>query len=485
MALATAGTPGTEDWFLLRLGARLSDDLPRLSRLHQYDCGDHPLPIGNAKMRETYRRFQQMARSNYTGLIAESVRERCRPLGFVSGTTGSQEMDQAAWRIWQANFLDSGCASVHHKALALSRSYVMVGPNPDDRSLPYITPESPFQVIHEYDPLRPRWVAAALKVYFDPIQEVVRAFVYTPKYIVTYRYSTEGQVTYIDWSSSKWTQEKRTRNPVKQVPIVPFINRRERGGMGEFEDVTDIQDRINTTSLQRLVIQEMQAFRQRWAKGIQLEDEQGNPIRPFDPGADLLWHVEDEDAEFGDFAQADIAPIAAAIHGDVQDMAAISRTPPHYLLASVANVSGDALAAAEVGLTSKVRDRLAEFGESWEQVIRIAGMFAGISLPDDLSMQWADPERHTLAEIADAMPKVEDTIPWSLRMQMAGFDPQTIARAKAEKDTEQAEQDARDQQAFERQSQLAQQHTQNQPPSGGPSGAKPPANSSKPAPQRS
>lgn len=437
--LDDAGTPRSPGWWMLRLGAKLDSDLSRLKKLEQYDCGDHPLPTGNRKMRDTYHRFQQISRSNYTGLVAEAVRERLRPTGFQTGSGGDTKTDQAAWDIWQGNSLDSDCAVVHHQALALGRAYVLVGPAPADTpGVPLITPESPKHMIHEADPARPRRLLAALKTWLDDIEGRQRAIVYLPDAIWYFRSVASGS-TGTAWEAKSWEIDPArpaAPNVIGQVPVVPFINRRQRHhmGMGEFEDVTDIMDRINVTALDRMVIQAMQAYRQRWMKGVDIEDENGNPQRPFDPGADLIWAVPDDAAAFGDFDATDIRPILQAVSADIRDLAAISRTPPHYLLADIANVSGDALTAAESGLTSKSRDRATEFGEDWERTIRMAGKYTSVEIGDDSTIVWADFERRTLAELADAAVKWEAAgVPFRERMSLLGFTPPEIDRMEAER----------------------------------------------------
>jgi hypothetical protein len=423
---------------LLRLGTALAADTDRLTTLQQYDDGNHRLPTGNRKMRETYHRLQRMSRSNYTGLVAEAVRERLSVMGFRTGSAGSEKTDEEAWRIWQANSLDADSAIVHHQAGALGRAYVIVGPDPKDSTTPIITPESPLQVIHESDPIRPRKLLAAMKTWVDGIQNRQLAILYLPDQIVYFRaVKAGGEIS--AWQATAWELDPENGpvpNPLDVVPVVPFVNRRARRpmGMGEFEDVTDIQDRINVTALDRLVTQAMQAYRQRWVKGVEVEDENGNPQRPFDPGADLLWVVPDADAAFGDFQATDLKPILSAASADIRDLAAISRTPPHYLLADIANVSGDALAAAESGLTSKVKDRSVEFGECWERVIRLAGQYVGTDVGQDSTVVWMDPERRTLAELADAAVKWESAgVPFRERMALLGFTPSEIDRMEAER----------------------------------------------------
>lgn len=423
-------------WWLMRLGKALSGDVPRMADLMRYDSGDHPLPVGNRKMRDTYHRLQKMGRSNYTGLVAEAVEERLVVTGFRTGSKGTPATDDEAWGIWQANSLDADCNIVHHQALVTGRSYVIVGQDPDDSTAVLITPESPLQVIHESDPCRPRKLLAAMKTWIDSIEGRQLAIVYMPDQIFYFQAVQPGMDP-AEWDPRSWeVKQEPASNPLGEVPVVPFINRRPRApmGMGEFEDVTDIQDRINVTILDRLVTQAMQAYRQRWAKGINVEDENGNPQRPFDPGADLLWIVEDEDAQFGDFQQTDLKPILDACSSDIRDLAAISRTPPHYLLADMVNVSGDALTAAESGLTSKVTNRSVEFGEAWEKVLRLAAMYGDGEVGDDSVIVWADPERHSLSELADAAVKYESAgVPFRERMALLGFTPAEVDRMEAER----------------------------------------------------
>jgi hypothetical protein len=126
------------------------------------------------RARELFRRFQAKARSNYTGLVVESVLERMNVTGFRSGGDSSPEVDKEAWRIWQANYLDADSDLVHRSMLALSHAYVIVGPNPEDERTPLITPEDPGQVICAHDPVNRRKVLAALHFIYYWIRRPVR-----------------------------------------------------------------------------------------------------------------------------------------------------------------------------------------------------------------------------------------------------------------------------------------------------------------------
>jgi hypothetical protein len=432
-----ASTPGSPGFWLVRLGQRLADDQARMSLLDAYFSGNHPLPEGHRRHRDVFRSLQKQARANYVGLVVEAVRERLHVEGFRAGGEGA-EADKVAWGRWQASSLDADSGLVHLDALIFGRSYAIIGVDPSaSERTPVITSEDPRFVIHEADPVHPRVVRAALKTWVDDVEKMRHAVVYLPDSISYFVAKASTQ----SWRASTWDVDVDegdggvSDNPFGEVPVVPFVNRPRNGtfGLGEFEDVTDIQDRINNTILDRLVIAKMQAYRQRWAKGIKLQDENGNPIS-LDPGADLLWAVEDENAAFGDFQQADLAGILRAAEADVRDLAAIARTPAHYLLAQMVNISADALLAAEIGLVAKAQERQRQFGESWEQVMRLAAIAAGDTPQDDGEVIWKDPQTRTVAELYDAASKAQSAgLPWRARMELLGFTPQAIDRMEAER----------------------------------------------------
>jgi len=440
--LDDATTPGTAGWWLLRLGNKLSAERRRFDRLAKYHRGEHPLPFGNRKMREAYKRLQRQSRSNYVGLVAETVLERMKVTGFRSGGATTDTLDTEAWGWWQANRMDANSGLVHRSAIVMSRSYVIVGDKGD--GTPLVTGEDPRQVIHESDPVDRYSIRAALKVWADDILNVLNAVVYLPETIHYYQSVMPINNTRMVWKPSTWdvdlsnsfAPDGTAANVLGEVPVVPFVCRPDLdgNGLGEFEDVCDIQDRINTITLDLSVVSAMQAYRQRWVKGVDPEDQQGNPQTLFDPGADLIWITPEDNAQFGEFGQTDLGSLIKNLDSAVQSLCAITRCPPHYLLGQIVNASGDALAAAETGLVSKTIEREQEFGESWEAVYRLAGKVMGTDVPVDAEVIWRDPQFRTLTEMAAANVQLEAAgVPWRTRMAMLDKTPQEIERMATER----------------------------------------------------
>ncbi len=438
-------------WWLNRLGNKLDKGRDKRKRLWDYYTGEHPIPEIPGVSDEDAREWMKTGRANWIALVVEAVRERLQVVGFRFGDEGA-EGDRAADEIWQRNRLDSDSGLVHQAALVYGQSYVIVGYDDEDDGLARITPEHPDTVVTESFPGNPRRIAAALKVYWDDWAEVHRATVYTPERIYrfrttsrTYSYGAPHAVQLGSWDyDPDFGGAAGEDNPLGVVPVVPFRVRPTLSyeGTGEFEDVTDLQDRINLSIINLLSAMKYGAFRQRWAAGLEVDEDPitGKTIEPLKLDIRKLWTVADENSRFGDFAETNLGPYIAAIENAIQGVAAITRTPPHYLLGQVVNVSGDALVAAESGLVSKARERQTHLGESWEEVMRLAGLIEGnadLAEATGTETLWRNAAVRSESQLADAVAKKKDIgVPFRQLAVDLGYTPQEIERMIAEKEIE-------------------------------------------------
>lgn len=270
--------------------------------------------------------------------------------------------------------------------------------------------------------------------------------------------------------SPEWVLVDVDPHPLGVCPVVHMPNVPDLSGVGvsDIETHMPVIDRITETVMGRSTAGKFGAYRQRWASGIDLgtktDPQTGEPVlgpdgkplpagSPFRYGSDLVWTTEDPNAKFGSFEATDLRPIIEAVDQDIKHLAAVSRTPAHYLLSGTANPpSAEALLAAESGLTSKVGRRQLDFGEAWEQVIRLAARAAGEpGLADDAALQvvWKRTEVRSLGAVADAMLKLRQMgLPLSTLLEMLGMTPQTITRIQAEAAAERQAQAAAQATAF-------------------------------------
>lgn len=420
-------------WWLTHLTKRMDDRRSHLALLRAYLCGDAPLPDGADNCRKAYQLFQRKARTNFAELITDAVSERMQVAGFVVGDSLSDDDD--ARRLWKANHLPVWSSDVHRNMLALGHGYVSVQPGPDGVEILHERPE---QVIVEHDPERPDRRRAALKAWRDNVAGSDFAVLHLPGIAYWWYRSTtriQGKPEPILTYSGGWQPLLARSTGIDVVPIIPFTN---RDGRGEYETHLDVLDRINWGVLQRLVIIAMQAYRQRATKGDLPEvDEDGNTIdygALLEPGPGALWRLP-EGVELWESGQTDLTGVLEGVKADLRDLAAVTRTPINSLIPEGANQSAEGAAAAREGLVFKTGDRITRAQAAWAEVMALALMLdRDASELLDVEVQFAPPERQSLAERADALTKLRDDLPWRARMtDVMGYDGDRVDRMAAER----------------------------------------------------
>lgn len=411
-----------------RLLSQLARQAATAKFYESYYDGDHnTFGITSQKYRQAFTSMLNAVRDNWMPIVIDAVGERLHVQGFRFGE--ESEGDRDAWSIWQRAHLDSESELGHTTALTASRAAVLVAPGPD--GLERITVEHPSQMVVATESGN-RWNrVAALKSWRDDWTGDTRATLYLPDQVVRWVKESKG--------GADWQVLSVESNPFSEVPVVPLRNRPNLfdACKSELDDVTSTQDQINKLVCDMLVASEFQAYRQRWATGIEipLDPDTGKPVQPFAAAIDRVWAVSDPDARFGDFAQADLGGYVKLIENRVQSLASRSRTPAHYMLGqSGVFPSGESLKATETGLIAKVRSRQIHFGEAWEEVIRLAFKVRGDSRANitDGETIWADPESRSESEHVDAMVKRRAlSVPLEQLWEDLGYSPTQIGRFRS------------------------------------------------------
>ena len=165
------------------------------------------------------------------------------------------------------------------------------------------------------------------------------------------------------------------------------------------------------------------------------DDDEARHLRMQLKVEDLLV-AEDPDTKFGSLPATPLAPFIDAKDGDIRDLAAVTQTPPHHLLGQMANLSAEALAAAEASLNRKIIERKASFGESHESLLRLSARIVGDEegwLDTSAQIHWRDMESRSLAQAADALGKLAQmlNVPYELLWeQIPGWSQTDVERAR-------------------------------------------------------
>lgn len=442
MAESTDLTP--LEW-LARLGPALIDRQPKVAYWRRYYDGNQDLPAGPDQHKEAFRRFQALSRTNLCLLCCESMVHRLQVTGYRDGT--GQQDGNPVWRLWQDAKMDARQYAAYRKALSRSAAYVTVGVDPRDTSRPRVTIEGPENVIVETDPAEAARRLAALRLWHDSIAKRWMATLYLPgerhhwRTVHEHKSSDQLQMR-LKWDPSAWESRTEPARSFAEVPVVPFLNGDEGEDPKAEHDVgIDVQNRLNLTLLNRLTAERYAAFRQRYMTNYEPEEDPatGMVIPPFNPGTQNLWTVPPPEpgmpeTKLGDFAQTDTSQMLRGVEADMRAFAAVTLTPVYYLPGDLVNIGADSVAALDAGHVAKVSQRMALWGESWEEVLALMAHAAGIDA--DLSqgeVVWARPENFQPTHAAYYMAQLAAAkIPLPMIVEEVGWSPQRVDQLRAE-----------------------------------------------------
>jgi hypothetical protein len=223
-------------------------------------------------------------------------------------------------------------------------------------------------------------------------------------------------------------------------PVVRFTNHLDLRGRasGDIEPIIPMLGGIDQTKFDRLVVQRFGSWKVRTIAGMAkpevAEDAVAERLRL--KVEDLLI-AQDPDTKFGTLDESPLDPFIHAHDADVRALAAISQSPAHELIGQMANLSAEALAAAEASLTRRVERVKKPIGEAWEQTLRLAGRIMGddVAMRDESSeVKWKDMESRSMAQAADALGKMATMLGVPVEIlweKLPGFTQTDVERAKA------------------------------------------------------
>lgn len=431
---------GSPLWWVNRLEQKLRNRRGKIDTYSDYYDGKHPLAFASEKFRKAFGGLFEEFADNWCPLVVDASAERLKPQGFRYGPMGTGG-DADAWRIYQANNLDSAVHMGITEALITAEAAAIVWANPATPDIPLITIEHPSQVYVEYVAGSRVQRAAALKLWTDDDGDLATLYLPDAIYKFRARRRAESRLQVVGDPGSRWVPREAASepwplpNPLGVVPVVPLQNRPRLlvPAKSELHNVLPIQDGVNKLVADLLVASEYSAFRQRWVTGmdIPVDPETKQPIEAFRPAVDRMFQAESADTTFGEFGITDLNNFKAGIELLVQHVASQTRTPPHYFYLSGQFPSGESIKSAETGLVAKVRDKMIHFGEALEEIMRLS--FAVLGDPraevSDSETIWGDPESRSEAEHIDAVIKKRAIgVPLRQLWEDAGYSQAQIAR---------------------------------------------------------
>jgi HPt (histidine-containing phosphotransfer) domain-containing protein len=379
----------------------------RLRKFVRYSRGRQDLPWLPEGVDSEYRDIAVKSATNWIDLVIRSATEGLIVDGYGDGP------DSDLWSsAWQDNGMDARQHALHRAAGTLGYAYLPVLPA-EEAGRVWMRPVAATAMFAQFEDEADEFPQYA-------IREVTAAGRGKPGRWELY----DDEARYLLTGKLGSAQVEVLEHGLEVCPVTAMRWSIDLLGhpMGEVEPVISVQDRIVDATFTLQMVAKYGAFPQRWIAGINpgeplrdadgnpLLDSDGNPIMPtIKAYIDHIIMGSDPDTKFGQFAAADLRQYVDALEAHIRHLAAITQTPPHYLLGSLVNLSAEALAAAESGLQRKIREKREVLGEGYEQALRLAAQVLGDEeAANDTSSQvhWQDVESRSLAQTADALLKL-------------------------------------------------------------------------------
>lgn len=195
------------------------------------------------------------------------------------------------------------------------------------------------------------------------------------------------------------------------APAVRYSNQIDLEGRtpGEVEPYVQVAERINKTTYDRMLIQHFNSWKVRTATGLDMPNDPADQER-----VKLLLRQNDiltgeAGVEFGTLDETSPDGLIKATEEDVKILAVVTQTPVHSLTGDLVNLSADAIAEARASADLKVHERKVGFGDSNEQLLRLASHIEGRredAADFTLRTDWADLQSRSMAQAADALGKM-------------------------------------------------------------------------------
>lgn len=312
--------------------------------------------------------------SPFPKLAIDVLAEVLVPDGFIMGTDSKTPGILRRW--WQANDMDTQIDLAIVESLVQGQAYWVVGPGTGD--IPRVTAHNATGVAVRYD-------------HMGQVAEGVR------------RYVREGElhaVHFLPGRNDYYLRSRETREWIKtgeivtgaQRPaIVPMRNRArlaDHHGRSELLEILGMADASSRTLTGLQLAQELQAWPMRYL--FSDDEEAGDRLGAWIGGV----VTGPSGSSMGQLTGADLSQFQNTYKLYAQVVSSITGIPPSMLAVSTDNpASAEAMRVAKDRLISRAETKASMFGDSLEDVARLALEIGGVEVeaPETLEQRWRDP----------------------------------------------------------------------------------------------
>lgn len=389
------------------------------------------------------RRFKGFV-DNWCMPVAQAPIERMHHIGFrLPDKLGAED---TLARIWDANDADLGLSEALMLMTVARRSFALVSPG---TPRPRITFEHPDSAIVSYDPVT-RERREGFTTWQDDTVEY--GVYYTPEMVAYVRRAKLdiASGSRVAVPAGSWDIDSARRNPVQVNPlgVVPLVEFRnltllDNDPISDIAGVKSMQDAINLVWAYLLNALDYASLPARVVTGsdapkVPVLDENGQIVgtRPLELDLivkDRVLFLPSETAKIQEWSAANLDVFSKVIEHAVEHIAAQTRTPPHYLIASSSNTPATGYELAEAGLVSKAGERVAYANPSLREIYRLTALADNKpGLADQVAAGrplWKKLQYRSEQQLMDGLQKLSDAgFPFQWVAEEYGLSPSDVKR---------------------------------------------------------
>ena len=448
--------PDGDGLVLTRLATRLQNRIPDLCTLKTFYDGREQVPLQSVPKSATstasaiYRRFVDICPLNLAHTIVDAVVTSQHPTGFrlvADKTMRSTEADD----MWDKCGMDVRALNMFMDASLYGAAYAMVfskgSPSYIQRLSPWtteISDDKDSAIVYGWSEDEQVERITLYRIIRNDDGQIQKVYSRTAKHETKARTLPSDSVDDEDavYSIANDDSQKRPQLEAQfewegassdgdwafavKCGCLPIVKMTTPNGKGQFESSLKTLKSIDQQRFQRLCIQEMQAFKQRWVQGDMPEYYQKNDpavkanraragdkidySELFEMGPAALWLLP-ADAKIGESSITDITPIVTAASSDIKHLAGSTGTPLSILSPDTAGSAEGAKLTTRM-LRLKVRDMNMRANDTFVLLLKMALTASGSNASEErFETTWEPIDLPTELEMAEAASQVKGVIP--------------------------------------------------------------------------
>lgn len=454
MAALPKHEPGTPEWALEKCLTAMRRDRDDLERYDAYLAGDHdPVYIPD----ETDAEFQLLAQRavlNLMPLVINSVTQVCYVESIRHGDGGGEDGETLAeippeMESWQYNRMNARQLPLVRTLAAHGAVYTVV--RKDERT--------GRARLEAYSGLRATAIFNDPANDLDPIWGLVikdgnqtaieLGYLYSETHVYEVSQTKSGR-----YNISTGRPHGNSSCPVSRIALGLDL---EGNATGMIETLIEPQNQVNQSSFDVLALQSYNSFATRYISGmstpirrwsqVEIDNSWPKPT-PDDPDYEAKYNewlatdkpsagdpvldsngqeiplplrvnhkrivvADDKDTKVGQLDATDVRPLLAGLADRVKYFFSISQTPASYGVGEMANLSAEALNAAEIAKTRRDDYIKMVLAEGYERNFNLAMELEGYSsraADESMEIVWRDTDPHSIGMIADAYGKMAEML---------------------------------------------------------------------------